>query len=291
MTLFIPPRFDNRRPARCGERFGCWSSLGRCRRRPVFETGTVTRSRTALPGSTPSRLTLPLAVSIVWLCASGRTCRRALVPSWTVTKRDDDMAQLTAVLEHIVEGTFGIRLAPDEITARYGDAPPEPLHRLRLAAALAGVADRLMFDVVEETSEAGFSSAGVLESAERQAEAGFDPRGHFRSRLHPLLFRLFRMQRAFSVDPTKTPDAEITIDSPVSTSNAVMFAAGLAMVVGSNLLRFGLACARDDEMEEAQEAATTLTAVSELSRVVGGVVAPREIRWTGGPSAGAPDAR
>ncbi|MFI1919381.1 hypothetical protein [Nocardia sp. NPDC020380] len=201
-----------------------------------------------------------------------------------MTGSEDDVAKLITTLAQIVEGTFGIRLVPDEITARFGEEYPRLLHKLRLAAALAGIADRLMFDALQESLAAGIAADGVLEAAERQTDAGFHPHGRSEGRLHPLLFRLFRMQRAFSVDPTVPPSADSRISDPVDTHDPVMFAGGLAAVVGSSLVRFGMACARSNEMEEAQEAGATLTALAELQRVVANTVAPREIRWTGSRS-------
>lgn len=199
-----------------------------------------------------------------------------------MTDTERDTARLTASLEQIL-AMFGTEPGPDEITERFGDQPPEMLRRLRLAGALAGIADRLIYDASAEAQQAGIDTSGQLEAAERQTSIAFDPGGHFADSPLPLLFRLMRMQRAFWLRSMSAPTADPATDSASAVTDPMLFTAGMAVVVSSSVLRFDLACANGDERAEAAEAEATWTALDELRRLAGGTVAAREVRGTNGP--------
>lgn len=178
------------------------------------------------------------------------------------------------IADWLAESLASLGLTPvaDELTELYNGDVPTPLRRLRLAAALAGVCERMMWDALREASVSGHG-AGALEAASRQGAHSFDPGGDLGADdLNGMLFGLLRQQRVFSArvfDDPANPSPNVT--------DPLLFAAGLAVNVAVGVVRFGMAYAKDDIMDLAQQAGTTFTTLDELRRFCGYALAPPEV--------------
>lgn len=190
------------------------------------------------------------------------------LPAMTNTETVDEIADWLA--ENLA--ALGLEPVADELTESCGGDVPPPLHRLRLAAALSGVCDRMMWDAINEAGAAAYD-AGALEAAARQRAHSFDPVGQLgANHLHGVHFGLFLQQRVVSAgafdDPT---DPNPTVTDPL------LFTAGLALNVAIGVIRFGMAYADGDMLRLANQAGGTFTILNELKRLCGYVLAPPEV--------------
>lgn len=166
---------------------------------------------------------------------------------------------------------LGLKPVADELTESYGDEVPPPLRRLRLAAALSGACDRMMWDAINETGAAAYD-AGALEAAARQRAQSFDPGGQLGAdNLHGVHFGLFLQQRIVSAGAFDDPT-----DPNPSMTDPLLFTAGLAMNVAIGVIRFGMTYASGDMLRLANQAGGTFTILNELKRFCDFVLAPPE---------------